>query len=212
MEYEGLPVICFTCGRYGHNSNTCKEADAAKEAENPPQPTMHRQGDHAHQEVACHDANMVEPFGPWMITTRKGRRTNKGMENNIESFQNREPFEASTSRFHVLAQTLDEREDHAPTVAKDIPSTSHQPPMHTLNPIFTSQQETMIRTGIRRKPRNKVVLTKSKGRNLTTSMNPNQNPFQSSDFFTSEKDADYTPHANRNPSSLVTPQFEPTFQ
>lgn len=48
VEYEGLPVICFMCGRYGHNSNTCKEAGAANEAENAPQPTMQRQKVPAH--------------------------------------------------------------------------------------------------------------------------------------------------------------------
>lgn len=95
-----------------------------------------------------------------LIATRKGRRPNNGMENNNELNWNREPFGASTSRFHVLAQAPDEREKPAPAVAKDIPSASRQPFMHTLNPTFTSHQETMIRTGIRRKPRNKVVLTK----------------------------------------------------
>ena len=63
VEYEGLPVICFKCGRYGHNSNTCKEAGVTNEGENPPQSDMNRQEDHVHQEFGCHDASNVEPFG-----------------------------------------------------------------------------------------------------------------------------------------------------
>lgn len=75
VEYEGLPVICFTCGRYGHNNNICREAGAANKVENAPQPTMHRQEDHAHQEFVCHDANAVEPFGPWIDRNEKGQET-----------------------------------------------------------------------------------------------------------------------------------------
>lgn len=30
VEYEGLPVICFSCGRYGHNSNGCKVSGTEK--------------------------------------------------------------------------------------------------------------------------------------------------------------------------------------
>ena len=65
MEYEGLLVICFKCGRYGYNSNTCKGAGVANDDENPPsQPTMQHQKDHVHQKFSCHDASNVEPFGP----------------------------------------------------------------------------------------------------------------------------------------------------
>ena len=46
VEYEGLPVICFKCGRYRHNNNTCKEAGVVNDDGNPPQPTMQLQEDH----------------------------------------------------------------------------------------------------------------------------------------------------------------------
>ena len=48
VEYEGLPVICFTCGRYGHNNNICKVADTTNDAEKAPQPAMQRQTVPAH--------------------------------------------------------------------------------------------------------------------------------------------------------------------
>lgn len=33
VEYEGLPVICFTCGWYGHNNNGCKDSGTEKQYE-----------------------------------------------------------------------------------------------------------------------------------------------------------------------------------
>lgn len=73
VEYEGLPVICFTCGRYRHNNNTCKEFGTAKNSENvvQPQPDVQCQKVLAQQEVGRDDVNIVESFGPWMIATRK---------------------------------------------------------------------------------------------------------------------------------------------
>ena len=38
VKYEGLPMIYFACERYGHNSNTCKKADAEKNYDNVAQP------------------------------------------------------------------------------------------------------------------------------------------------------------------------------
>ena len=124
VEYEGLPVICFTCERYGHNSNMCKEADTVNDAEKAPQPAIQRQTVPAHHDGGCHDANNIEPFGLWMIVTRKKKKTINGKENSSESNWNREPFGANTLRFHILAQVPDEREDPAPTMFPDIPSTS----------------------------------------------------------------------------------------
>lgn len=65
MEYEGLLVICFTYGRYSHNSNGCKESDNEKHYEDVAQP----QADGRYKEVlidqeaSCEAANTVEPFG-----------------------------------------------------------------------------------------------------------------------------------------------------
>ena len=71
VEYEGLLVICFTCGMYGHNNNICKATDTANDAEKAPQPAIQCQTIPAHQDGGCHDASTIEPFGPWMIVTRK---------------------------------------------------------------------------------------------------------------------------------------------
>ena len=69
------------------------------------------------------------------------------------------------------------QEDSGHAVIKDVPFTSRQPIMSEANLTFTSHQETTLRNGIRRKPRNKAVITKTQGRKLTTSTNTLQNPF-----------------------------------
>ncbi|XP_052287236.1 uncharacterized protein LOC127898791 [Citrus sinensis] len=73
VEYEGLPVICFACGRYGRNSINCKISAAERNSDNIAQPPAGVQSreDPTSPEANREDAAMVEPFDPWMIVTRK---------------------------------------------------------------------------------------------------------------------------------------------
>ncbi|KAH9704135.1 hypothetical protein KPL70_011340 [Citrus sinensis] len=210
VEYEGLPVICFMCGRYGHSSNICKAADIANDAEKASQPAMQRQTAPAHQDGGCHDASTIEPFGPWMIATRKGRKTNNGKENSSEPNRNREPFGANTTRFHILAQVPEEREEPAPAMFPDIPSTSRQPTLPILNPTFAAYKETIIRTSTRSKLHNKAAGTKTQNRRPPTPMNPIQNPFPSSALNMREKEVNFLSHANPNSNPFVTSPTAPS--
>lgn len=83
VEYEGLPVICFTCGRYDHNNNGCKGFGNGKHYEDVAQLQTDGQFKEAptHQEARREDANNVEHFGPWMIAIRKGWKSINGKEN-----------------------------------------------------------------------------------------------------------------------------------
>lgn len=61
IEYESLPVVCFSCGRYGHFKETCTQA---KEVVTTPV------GKDLTADMAMADAGTVVdegPFGPWMI-------------------------------------------------------------------------------------------------------------------------------------------------
>ncbi|KAK9193105.1 hypothetical protein WN944_003802 [Citrus x changshan-huyou] len=210
VEYEGLPVICFTCGRYGHSSNICKAADTTNDVEKAPQPAIQRQTIPAHQDGGCHDASTIEPFGPWMIVTRKGRKTNNGKENSSEPNRNREPFGANTTRFHILPQVPEEREDPAPAMFLDILSTSRQQALPTLNPTFTTHKENLIRTSTRSKLHNKAAGTKTQNRRPPTPMNPIQNPFPSSALNMREKEVNFSSHANPNSNPFVTSPRAPS--
>lgn len=61
VEYEGLHLICFKCGRYGHRNEECGGSMNVSVAVDPP-PTQ------ASKEKELDD------FGPWMVATNNRRR------------------------------------------------------------------------------------------------------------------------------------------
>ncbi|KAK9106971.1 hypothetical protein Syun_022982 [Stephania yunnanensis] len=73
VEYEGIPFVCFHCGRYGHRTITC----SAK------QKVMVENTQQASKETTTAQVQtpvVKEPeskFKPWMIAQRKGRRPMK---------------------------------------------------------------------------------------------------------------------------------------
>ena len=105
MEYEGLPVICYKCGRYRHSSSNCKDAGNSTSSKDAGQPQQAMPGNEApgQHEVFSNDDRNVEPFRPWMIATRRGRKPNSGKENTGDSNRNREFIGAGTLRFQILA-------------------------------------------------------------------------------------------------------------
>ncbi|KAK9209599.1 hypothetical protein WN944_001966 [Citrus x changshan-huyou] len=74
IEYEGLPTICFECGKYGHTVDTCQrkqEVPRGQGCDGVYQPEGEATG------VTVDPANVENPknslFGPWMIVAKKGR-------------------------------------------------------------------------------------------------------------------------------------------
>ncbi|XP_024043093.1 uncharacterized protein LOC112099835 [Citrus clementina] len=84
VEYEGLPVICFTCGRYDHSSSSCKGLNSATNSGEgvQPQPNTQPQGNTVQPDDHGNIDSNAESFGPWMIATRKGRKFNSGKDIN----------------------------------------------------------------------------------------------------------------------------------
>ncbi|XP_024035663.1 uncharacterized protein LOC112096450 [Citrus clementina] len=197
VEYEGLPVICFACGRYGHNSNNCKISAAERNSDNVAQPPAGVQSreDPTSPEANREDAAMVEPFGPWMIVTRKGRKLNNG--------QSREPNGASESRFHILAQMTDLHENPLHGASTDVPSTSKQPSPSSSNPIFTFNNDKIFKPPVRRQQTPKSAASKPPTRKPFTPMNPTSSPFQTTALHIREKSTLSTPHDN--PSQIHCP-------
>ncbi|XP_050205722.1 uncharacterized protein LOC126655541 [Mercurialis annua] len=97
IEYEGLPIICFDCGRYGHRENNCpfnnKTEGDTTQAKSPIPNTV--------QSPATTTAEA--PFGPWMqVTNRRRKQNNNGTnQGNIPS----------GSRFTSIADLEEENQD-----------------------------------------------------------------------------------------------------
>ena len=153
VEYEGLPVICFTCGRYGHSSSSCKDSNSANNSGEgaQPQPNMQPQGNIIQLDEHCNIASNAEPFRLWMIATRKGRKFISSKDNNNGFNRNRDNTGAGFSRFQILEQVTDDCEHPTHAAMKDNPSTSHQPIAANPYRIFTANHEARRKNPARRK-------------------------------------------------------------
>ncbi|KAH9661422.1 reverse transcriptase domain-containing protein [Citrus sinensis] len=128
VEYEGLPMICFSCGKYGHFTEDCGEKNmmgtgiVKSVANNAP--------------VVANEKNIRaaetggNKFGPWMVVSRKGKTGNYASKNfshgTVEEQPNGQP---SNSRFAVLA-SQDPGDNEHEHVATDTQGkeTSHADP------------------------------------------------------------------------------------
>lgn len=84
IKYEGLHLICFNCGVYGHTIDQCKKGEEENEpveiADN-----NNNQGDEINkifrnQETMARP-EIVDDYGPWMIARKPTRRTNARLGN-----------------------------------------------------------------------------------------------------------------------------------
>ncbi|CAN1181524.1 hypothetical protein LINPERHAP2_LOCUS35448 [Linum perenne] len=117
IEYEGLHVICFNCGCYGHKDEACKQEPEAEIVQNQStvfaNPVFQREGD---PEIR---PEVEEDFGPWM-QVKKNRRKQKQV---VTSTTNPTGVAASTkvngkgNSFSVLA----DKESEEILVADSIP-------------------------------------------------------------------------------------------
>lgn len=97
-EYEGLPLICFHCGRYGHLKEGCPETkQPATEAQVSQAPQVAREL-HSHP-LPPADTRESTPFGEWMQAPRQKRLPVKG-EGKLETRDTKRTL--SGSRFAVL--------------------------------------------------------------------------------------------------------------
>ncbi|KAK9209900.1 hypothetical protein WN944_002269 [Citrus x changshan-huyou] len=208
VEYEGLPVICYKCGHYGHSSSNCKDAKNSTSCEDAGQPHQVMLGNEApgQHAVGSNGDSNVEPFGPWIMAPRRGRKPNNGRENASDLNRNREFTGAGTSRFHILTQVPDEGGHHVHEACTDFPSTSRQPFISASNPTFTAKTDNTIQILARRKLQNKTVVTRNQSRKPNVPVVPTSNPFQPSDFSIREEDITLLPHANQKSNSHSFPQ------
>ena len=110
IEYEGLPVICFKCGRYGHNSGDCSENinDGQSGGEEISGKDNQRGDVLVVQEDGRSEDTHFEPFGPWIVASKRGRKLASGKETVREQNRNRSIQGNTVLRFQVLDQIHEE--------------------------------------------------------------------------------------------------------
>ncbi|MCH94006.1 hypothetical protein A2U01_0014960, partial [Trifolium medium] len=120
VEYEGLNLVCFSCGRYGHRKEQCmvKEGDTNKGKENAVTMAQEKENNPV--------AQKSENFGPWMLVQRNGGRRRQQVRPAPENQRERINYEDNSmqngSRFGALSNyeenpnnndaLIDDRFDH----------------------------------------------------------------------------------------------------
>ncbi|KAI9126248.1 hypothetical protein K1719_002669 [Acacia pycnantha] len=104
VEYEGLPTICYNCGRYGHLQEYCPEkmiveaeTMATTSEAQTEQPTRK-------MERELKDVREQAQFGEWMQVQRRRRTFDKGDRRNDDPGQK---SYVTASRYEVLNRTTD---------------------------------------------------------------------------------------------------------
>ncbi|KAK8644341.1 hypothetical protein V6N13_123651 [Hibiscus sabdariffa] len=130
VEYESMPVVCFNCGIYGHNSDLC--------------PCNKRDEDNIPHKVSQDKPKPKQPesFGPWMLVDRKQQR------------QPRKPIAVDTkdtsfplqqSRYNPIFMDNDNTE--AMTTQADLVTIPIREQAHdTVAPLATDQSNVHIHT------------------------------------------------------------------
>ncbi|KAL4362439.1 hypothetical protein GQ457_04G019390 [Hibiscus cannabinus] len=91
VEYEGLPMICYSCGCYGHDADGCVKVMEEEKAK------------HCVSMIGTSSAPPKDRFGPWMQAP--SRRSRKVSDNKLASNPERSnhgQVKVAASRFTVL--------------------------------------------------------------------------------------------------------------
>ncbi|KAJ7976148.1 reverse transcriptase [Quillaja saponaria] len=99
VEYEGLHSICFHCGVYGHNRDTCSKKDSP-DVEIPVNPVSEQSG----EQVDSTDSG----FGPWMLVPQRGMRLPA-----VKPFSHNSNLHSSTNQRTVLANVTNVEVGHS---------------------------------------------------------------------------------------------------
>ncbi|XP_073046080.1 uncharacterized protein [Primulina eburnea] len=91
IEYEGIHLICFTCGVYGHRQGECKASKAAENFDGAAAQSTNERGEHSKDPIEPNrkvliPAEVTETFGPWMMVSRPSRKFDKNRFGRPDNF------------------------------------------------------------------------------------------------------------------------------
>ena len=84
LEYEGLHLVCFGCGMYGHRRETCPQEDKTLAAAPVTTEGLNAEGiqttksiDRIRKEEIAINLEILKNFGPWMLAPCRSRRNQR---------------------------------------------------------------------------------------------------------------------------------------
>ncbi|KAL4297759.1 hypothetical protein GQ457_12G019230 [Hibiscus cannabinus] len=89
IEYEGLPSICFTCGKYGHGKERCGVPKETTDKNN----------------SVVEQRNPTELYGPWMQVVNRKRRNTYSPNTTRNLVRSAKPTDKVGSHFAELFET-----------------------------------------------------------------------------------------------------------
>ncbi|XP_061345438.1 uncharacterized protein LOC133291235 [Gastrolobium bilobum] len=110
IEYEGLGLICFGCGKYGHSTENCSAAPKQRSSSD-----IHNDDQIHQEEPGNSEFHRSKGLGPWMVVNRQRRsrqppQTAGAVQPGADNHGDKE--EITQSRFAILTAGPINEEDH----------------------------------------------------------------------------------------------------
>ncbi|KAF7806787.1 Retrovirus-related Pol polyprotein LINE-1 [Senna tora] len=166
VEYEGLHMVCFHCGRYGHTRDFCilrKETEGKEPSQQVDLNVVPNDGEQGREhgggaapvtvqvDARQEDNNGNDGiFGPWMVVSRAKRVENSvgsGINEFVVQGWTKDPNESNFSRKINGKDIIEDRapwkpnlvQNHPPVLTLAQPAASNPRKSHFSNPVFDSR-------------------------------------------------------------------------
>ncbi|KAI9080558.1 hypothetical protein K1719_037524 [Acacia pycnantha] len=179
VEYEGLPSICFNCGRYGHLQQACP-LNQIVTAEGQPDATM------APEPIVAPEVRETSQYGAWMQVQRRRRAIVRGDKPSAQYGSNKV---ASVSRYEILSGMPDEEHPLVYDQAKE----DFDPNANSLARGTESKDHKKTSTGTKQKAttiqstNQKATTSQSTKQKATTIQSTNQDSIFNSKHYVASK-------------------------
>ncbi|MBA0554948.1 hypothetical protein Golob_014020 [Gossypium lobatum] len=111
VKYEGLPVICYECGCYGHTKESCSKQQKNGKYVDSTEPMVVLTIDIVMATIAGAVKDSISLYGPWMQAPTHRRKPNISGKSTMKGKQDQPLVEGvSKSCFQILEDNSDENE------------------------------------------------------------------------------------------------------